>query len=145
MEDIFKNFSARAQQFNKRAEKLHFWERLKLFNIKSQQRRQDRFRIIYIWKIINNLTPNCAIKWSESETNGTLCIVPSSPYDASRKAKSLREASFQVRGPALFNAMPFEIRTLKGCSLNCFKNTLDSLIDRIPDTPRLPNVLPGPH
>ena len=144
LKDVFKNYSARAQQFNKPTEKLHFWERLKLFNVRSQQRRQDRFRIICVWKIINELSPNCSLSWSESEANGRLCTIPSSPYDSSRRVKTLRESSFQVRGPALYNALPHEIRSMKNCSLNSFKNALDDLLDKIPDTPLSQTYYPVP-
>ena len=144
LEDIFKKISARAQQYNISAEKVHFWERLILFDIKSQQRRHERFRIICIWKIIHNLTPNCGIEWNAPDENGTLCKIPSSPYSSSRRTKSLREASFQVRGPLLFNSMPLKIRTMSGCSLNSFKNALDSFLKIIPDTPISQTYFPTP-
>ena len=144
LEDIFKKFSARAQQFNISAEKIHFWERLKLFGIKSQQRRQERFRIICIWKILHNLTPNCGIEWNPPDEKGTLCKIPASPYISSRRTKSLREASFQVRGPLLFNSMPLKIRSMTECSLNSFKNVLDSFLEKIPDTPSSQTYFPTP-
>ena len=144
LEDIFKNFSSRAQQHNKSTEKLHFWHRIVQYRVKSQQRRQERFRIICIWKILNNLSPNCSIMWNVSEANGILCNIPSSPYDASRRTKTLREGSFQVQGPALFNCLPLEIRAMSDCSLNSFKNALDSLIDLIPDTPSSQTYFPAP-
>ena len=144
LEDVFKNFSARAQQFNKQTNKLHFWEHLKQYNVCSQQRRHERFRIICTWKILNNLSPNCSISWSESEDNGRLCSVPSSPYQTSRRVRSLRESSFQVKGPTLFNSLPHCIRSMKQCSLNSFKNSLDSLLDKIPDTPLSQTYYPTP-
>ena len=144
LEDIFKNYSSRAQQHNKSSEKLHFWHRIVQYGVKSQQRRQERFRIICIWKIINNLSPNCSITWNENMTTGIICNIPSSPYNASRRTKSLREGSFQVRGPALFNCLPLEIRAMSDCSLNAFKNALDSLLDNIPDTPSSQTYFPAP-
>ena len=35
----------------------HFWDRLKLLGIDSIQRRQERFRIILCWKILEGLVP----------------------------------------------------------------------------------------
>ena len=144
LEDVFKKNSARAQQFNDSSQKLHFWERLVQYNISSQQRRHERFRIICVWKILESLSPNCSLSWSTSETNGRLCHIPSSPYTASRRARTLRESSFQVKGPALYNSLPIEIRNLTGCSLNSFKNSLDSLLEKIPDTPLSQTYTPIP-
>ena len=39
-------------------EDLTYWERLKLLNIQSLQRRRERYIIIHIWKILNDLTNN---------------------------------------------------------------------------------------
>ena len=144
LEDVFKKISARAQQYNPQSQKLHFWERLLQYDVRSQQRRHERFKIICIWKILENLSPNFQIKWDTSTTNGRLCLIPSSPYTAARRVKTLRESSFQVRGPALFNSLPLEIRDLTGCSLNSFKNSLDTLLDKIPDTPISQTYIPIP-
>ena len=40
--------------------------------------------------------------------------------------------------------MPYEVRNLKNCSLNSFKNKLDSFIDWIPDTPSSQTYYPIP-
>ena len=144
LEDVFKNFSARAQQNNKNSQKLHFWERLVQYNVKSQQRCHERFRIICVWKILENFSPNCALSWENLFKNGRLCSIPSSQYETPRSVKTLRETSFQVKGPALFNSLPMEIRNATNCSLNSFKNLLDSFLEKIPDTPLSQTYFPVP-
>ena len=42
LEDIFRNFSSRAQQDN--GEKFDFWDRIRRYGVRSQQRRSERFR-----------------------------------------------------------------------------------------------------
>ena len=62
----------------------------------------------------------------------------------SDRVKTLRHHSFQVRGPALFNALPFSLRTLSGCSVNTFKNHLDKFLNLVPDTPLSQKYYPIP-
>ena len=37
---------------------MNYWTRLKTLKINSQQRRFKRYRIIYIWKVLEGLAPN---------------------------------------------------------------------------------------
>ena len=41
--------------------KLIYWERLEHLKIISQQKRLERYRIIYTWKDLEGLAPNCGI------------------------------------------------------------------------------------
>ena len=40
----------------------NYWQKLKSLKMISLQRRQERFRIIYIWKILEGQAPNCGIE-----------------------------------------------------------------------------------
>ena len=56
---------------------LGYWERLKTRGMNSEQRRLEKYRIIYIWKIMEGFVPNCGLKWSNSEERrGRICEVP---------------------------------------------------------------------
>ena len=142
LEQIFKNFSARAQKDNK--ESHDFWSRLKRYNVRSQQRRSERFRIICIWKIIEKISPNCGIEWSENTKIGRYCAISVPPKKASDKVKTLQQSSFQVRGAKLFNTLPFYLREMSKCSLNSFKNNLDRFLSNIPDTALAQKYYPLP-
>ena len=48
----------------------NYWERLALMKLNSVQRRQERYRIIYIFKILQNLVPNPGIKFDTNCTRG---------------------------------------------------------------------------
>ena len=52
----------------------NYWERLKMMKINSVQRRQERYRIIYIFKIIQNLVPNPCIIFSITFIGSSLLI-----------------------------------------------------------------------
>ena len=105
--------------------------------MQSQERRLERYRIIYVWKIIEGLAPNCGIETTTNERLGRFCKLPvlkKCPAKVSR----LRENSFQVKGPQLFNSLPKEIRDKSKCSLTDFKELLDNYLSRIPDEPNIP-------
>ena len=44
---------------------LNYWECLSNMNMLSMQRRLERYRIIYSWKVIEKLAPNCGISQIE--------------------------------------------------------------------------------
>ena len=47
---------------------LNYWERLQSQKLISQERGMERYRCIYIWKIIEGLSPNCGIEVTTSES-----------------------------------------------------------------------------
>ena len=144
MEDVLRNYTARAHNNKLETEKFNFWQRISLFNVRSQQRRQERFMIIYTWKIMEEFAPNCGLVWEQNKRTGRTCMIQNITREASTKVRSLRNSSFQIRGPVLFNSMPLELRNLSGCSVNSFKNRLDALLKMLPDTPSTQKYYPVP-
>ena len=143
LEDIFRNYSAQAQKDNN--ESLDFWSRLVRYNIRSQQRRSKRFRVICTWKILEKITPNCGLSWSSNEKTGRVCSIPVPSNKASDRVKTLKISAFQTRGPKLFNSLPYYLRELTGCSLNSFKNNLDKYLDLFPDMALSQKYQPVPN
>ena len=112
------------------------WDRMNILQLRSIQRRHERYKIIYIWKIIENMVPDIGITTYTSTRHGRLCRIP--PANSTRGAiQTLRENSLHVKGPKLFNAMPGTIRNLTDCSIDTFKRHLDKFLSTIPDQPRL--------
>ena len=87
---------------------LDYWAGLKALHMYSQQRRMERYRIIYAWKILEGLAPNCGLEFQSSERRGRELIVPQ--LNGRTAIKSLRSQSFQVNSPQLFNALPKSVR-----------------------------------
>ena len=55
----------------------NYWERLQHLCIYSQERRMERYRILYIWKILEEYVPNCGIELAEeNEKQGRKCKIP---------------------------------------------------------------------
>ena len=99
----------------------------------STEWRVDRYRVIYMWKIIQGRVPNCGLTWGPSGRRGLQVQIP--PLSGSRAAiKKLREKSFKLETPHLFNALPSTIWEMTG-SVAAFKAALDGLLSLVPDTP----------
>ena len=121
---------------------LNYWERLKSAQMLSQERRMERYKIIYIWKILEGRVPNCGITTTNNERKGRLCNIPALKK-CNQSIQTLRENSFQIVGPKLFNCLPAKIRNKSKCSIDDFKLLLDQFLSKIPDEPKLPGYTPA--
>ena len=79
------------------------------------------------------------------ENNRKCCFCEIKPIKnhSKQKIKTLRENSFQMVGPNLFNCLPSKIRSLSKCSIDDFKSALDQFLAKIPDEPKLPGYIPA--
>ena len=103
------------------------------------QRQLERYKIIYVWKILEEKVPNCGLEWEQTEAKGrTVKLRP-----LKKVVTKLREASFQESGPKLFNNLPKSIRNLKNISVEEFKETLDKVISEVPDEPKVDGLTPA--
>ena len=88
--------------------KYDYWDRLSKLKLYSLQRRRERYRILYIWKILKNQVPNLSCegdggiqKLHTNSRNGRTCKLPAFNNSASAKVKQLREGSLKVHGSQL--------------------------------------------
>ena len=107
----------------------------------SEERRMERYKIIYIWKILEGKVPNCGITFVENGRKGRLCTIPALKK-CNQRIQTIRENSFQIAGPKLFNCLPAQIRNTTKCSIDDFKFKLDQYLAKIPDEPKLPGYIP---
>ena len=115
---------------------LSYWDQLRHLKLFSLQRRRERYRIIYLWKILEKRAPIVGeIKPMNHIRTGRYCHIPSVKSTASARIKTLRHASFPIHAAQLFNCLPEDIRNLTGCSINTFKSRLDRHLSTIPDEP----------
>ena len=122
---------------------LSYWERLKILKLNSQQRRLERYRMIYVWKILEGLSPNCGIKHDTNDIRGRMCQVPPLVKNARQSIKTQREQTLQVHGVKLFNKLPWELRNMTSCSVVQFKGKLDKFLTGIPDQPLVGDMVPS--
>ena len=66
IEQLFKKYTKQIPEVRE----LNYWDRLKKLKMNSQQRRFERYRIIYIWKILEKQVPSPGLEESHSETKG---------------------------------------------------------------------------
>ena len=75
--------------------------------------------------------------------HGRKCHIPSINKKAKQSVKTLREQTFQVHSPQLFNALPINVRNETKCSVDDFKMKLDKFLESIPDEPNVGGLIPG--
>ena len=105
----------------------------------SLQRRQERYRVIYVWKVLEGLVPNCGINVIPNSENTRL----GRRFPILSASSKLRTQTFQDHGPKLFNSMPAKLRNLTRCPLDQFKMELDIYLSTVPDEPKLDGLVPS--
>ena len=100
----------------------------------DRQRRRERYCLIHMFKILQNLSPNDVnINFHYSDRRGITASVPSLHRGASSKAQQRYDSSFAVTGPRLWNTLP-KSTTLQP-TLERFKTSLQKFLDATPDKP----------
>ena len=119
-----------------------YWTRLEKLKMLSQERRMERYRIIYMWKILEDLAPNCGVELATAnERLGRKVKIPKLARGGRQAIQTLREQSFQIHGARLFNCLPKKIRNMK-LQQEEFKEALDQYLSQIPDQPRMNSLVP---
>ena len=124
---------------------LSYWEQLKHLQLYSLERRRERYRIIYIWRILEGQVPNIIsaegmqpkIRAKCHERRGRECEIPQVNRNAPAKVQSLIYASLPIHGQRLFNTLPIELRNIHNCTVEVFKKRLDDYLKTIPDEPQI--------
>ena len=118
---------------------MDYWQCLKELKLYSLERRRERYRIIYAWKILENLVPNIndGVKSKQHPRLGRKCIIP--PQKKSTSLDKIQDSSFTMHALKLFNALPRNIRDMTNVPLDKFKKALDLHLRKIPDEPQLPH------
>ena len=127
----------------------NYWERLSTFKIYSLQRRRERYRLIYVWKILESQVPNIScegnggIRKLHSPRNGRTCFIPLLNTSNPASIQHLREGSLAYHGAQLFNALPKDLRNTTNCSTLAIKHKLDKFLAQIPDQPLVDGYTSG--
>ena len=131
LESVARHFTAQVAGM----EELDYWDRLAILHLYSQERRRERYSIIFVWKIAQQLVQGYNMDFVQNLRRGRLALVhQASPQASPPAVKRAREASLQVRGSKLFNLIPKELRDMSGAVLQ-FKARLDKWLSSVPDQP----------
>ena len=136
LEEVQKSFTRKIKIDGKH----NYWERLKKLRLYSQERRRERYRIIYMWKVFENLVPaiqdgGIGGELKLHQRNGRTIELPSVVTQCPGAVKKMRACSLILHGGKLFNCLPKNLRNYSNCSSLEFKTRLDSFLSSIPDEP----------
>ena len=70
-------------------------------------------------------------------------MIPKIQTQARKGVQGLREQSFQVNGPQLFNCLPATVRNMTKCTVEEFKAKLDTFLEKVPDEPSMRGLVPA--
>ena len=130
IESVQRCFTSKVEGFRD----FSYHERLKILGLMSLQRRRERFIIITIWKMLNNIIPNeLNLITITSERRRIKIKVPALRTEATQLARTRYESSFGVVGPKLWNTLPRGISTIT--NKTTFKTVLTRYLTQIPDLP----------
>ena len=90
---------------------------------------------------MEGLVPNCGLNFTSNERRGREALIP--PLKGNPSIRRLREQSFQVSGPRLFNSLPPSLRKITKVPVDDFKFHLDKYLETIPDEPRTEGLTPS--
>lgn len=144
LEGLQRTFTSRIRNHtNQEANNLDYWQRLKIYQLYSIERRIERYIIIYTWKSLENkITPPKTepIQPSEQQERrtGRKCIQSHTSSECPTKIKTLQHNNLSKKGARLFNCLPKYIRNITGTSTEAFKKELDKFLATIPDQPGVP-------
>ena len=119
---------------------LDYWERLQALRLYSQERRRERYQIIFIWKVSQGLVDGFGYHatFVNSDRRGRQMQVAPLCNQAASSVRKARESSLQVKGARLFNCIPRDLRDTSTGTPDQFKSKLDAWLSTIPDQPTVP-------
>ena len=123
---------------------LNYWRKLKTLHLYSQERRRERYVVIFLWKITQGLVSGYTIPFtSRSSRTGRKALPAPVPQSAPAAVKNARSGSLAVKGAQLFNLLPAQLRNSEHGDILMFKNHLDLYLGNIPDEPTIPGLVRG--
>ena len=142
LEGVLRSFSKQVDGL----QGLNYHDRLKAMNLQSIQRRHERYKIIYIYKIKEGLVPNLpldpsnptssfALTFTTNYRSGCRCSIPNQTLHHN-PATIPRDSSFALTASNLWNCLPPSISLISNVSVSSFKNQLDKFLALFPDDPR---------
>ena len=117
---------------------LDYWERLQALRLYSQERRRERYQIIFLWKVAQGLVHGYHATFVHSDRRGRQMQQAPLCNQAPSSVRKARESSLQVRGARLFNCIPRDLRDSSTGTPEQFKTKLDTWLSTIPDQPTVP-------
>ena len=120
---------------------MNYWDKLNYLNIYSQERRRERYQIIFLWKISQGSVSGYDVVFTSRGIRRGRQFIPNHiDPKAPALVRKARENSLGVRGARIFNLLPENMRTMNTEHVDMFKNHLDIFLASIPDEPTMPGL-----
>ena len=126
--------------------KINYHERLRRLKIYSLERRRERMQIFYIYKILLGTVPNPGFTFKYN-IRTKYRMDPMMKQHAKAWIRKIRNSSFFVRGPQLYNSLPQHLRELEdttkttATNFEKFKKDLDQYLETLEDQPGRANSI----
>ena len=105
LENLFRNFTRNIQELRG----LDYLAKLQNLSVYSQERRLERYRIVYVWKIFRGIVPNCGLEFIGKDTRrGIKVMIPNLNKKSKRDqtiqfhSKEFKEYAFAVCDKQLY-------------------------------------------
>ena len=142
LEGVLRSFSKNVDGLRE----LPYCDRLRSLSLHSIQRRHERYKILYMYKIKEGLVPNLPInpfnpetsfglEFSSNPRTGCRCSIPEQIL-YHNPAEIPRNSSFALTATNLWNCLPPSLSLISNKSVDYFKKQLDKFLDIFPDEPR---------
>ena len=134
LESIMRSFTSKISGY----QDVDYWDRLSQLNLLSQERRRERYIILFLWKISQGLVDGYKVPFKFHPRRGRLIYISLTRNSAPTCVKKAVESSLKVKGARLFNSLPVSLRNMNGDNVDNFKFHLDIFLSQIPDQPTIP-------
>ena len=137
IESVQRNFMSNIIGFKD----LDYWSRLSELRLLSQERRRERYILIFLWKISQRKVEGYDIKFVSSDRRGRYAVPKTVCRSAPSSVRRAREGSLGVRGAMLFNLLPANVRDSNVTTVEAFKVLLDTYLQTVPDQPTVSGLI----
>ena len=137
IESVQRNFTSHIDGM----ENIDYWSRLQQLCLFSQERRRERYMILFLWKISQGKVSGYNMNFCASDRRGLYAVPQPVPRSAPSNVRKAREATLGVRGARLFNLLPIYVRNCEVTSIESFKSILDKYLSNIPDQPTVSGLV----
>ena len=121
---------------------LNYWRKLKVLHLYSQERRRERYMVIFLWKISQGLVSGYSIPFTPRTCRTGRKVEPAQVLQsAPASVRNARAGTLAVKGAQLFNLLPENLRNSEHGDILMFKNHLDIFLENIPDEPTIPGLV----
>ena len=118
-------------------EDMNYWARLHSLKLYSQERRRERYMIVFLWKISQRMVEGYSVTFSNNVRRGRTVLPNSVVASAPAVVRRARETTLGVKGAKLFNLLPISIRNIDSDNVETFKAELDKFLSLVPDQPTI--------